>query len=200
MQRWRLGIPRLAEEHPYASLLIGDHAYWLYAAQFIGDAPPEFIHALQRDRKRYPHGWSGEARRFMDQVKQMQDDLCRRGSTDSVWRSALAPEHRFPHARLLQTLDALSLALCSDVLPAAEGGPARGLGEDVIRLADVPRMNWQDRVSIRLQPAGERRIRIEPYPFDAEPFAVSVPVRIVTTQRWWREAPMTVQTFTFVRT
>lgn len=26
MQRWRLGVPRLAARHPYASLLIGDHA------------------------------------------------------------------------------------------------------------------------------------------------------------------------------
>src|SRR5688500_3939661 len=50
MQRWRQGIPRLAEQHPYASLLISEHAYWLYAAQFVENAPPEFVHALQRDR------------------------------------------------------------------------------------------------------------------------------------------------------
>ena len=46
MERWRLGIPRLAEQHPYASLLIGDHAYWLYAAQFDSDLPAEFIHPV----------------------------------------------------------------------------------------------------------------------------------------------------------
>ena len=135
----------------------------------------------------------------MDQVKQMQDDLSRRASEDPVWRGALEPEHRFPHVRLLQTLDALSLALCSDVLPPSGGGAARGLGEDVISLADVPRMSWDDRVSIGMEPAGERRIRIDPYPFDIEPLSVSIPVRIVTTQDWWRKAPLALQTFTFIR-
>jgi hypothetical protein len=61
MQRWRKGIPRHGEDHPYASLLIRDHAYWLYAAQFVEGASPEFTHALQRHRKRYPQDLLGEA-------------------------------------------------------------------------------------------------------------------------------------------
>jgi hypothetical protein len=199
MQRWRIGIPRLGGEHPYASLLISDHAYWLYAAQFVESTSPEFRHALQRGRRRYPPELFEEAVQFLADLKRMQEDLTERAAKDAVWRGAIMPEHRFPHARLLQTLDALSLALCSDVLPPDEDGAARGLGQDNVSLCDVPRMSWEDRVSVRIEPAGEGRILIEPYPFDIEPFAVSIPVRIVTTQRWWREAPSRIKTFTFDR-
>ena len=54
MERWRLGIPRLAERHPYASLLIGDHAHWLYEAQFNPNHPPELTHQLLVGRAFYP--------------------------------------------------------------------------------------------------------------------------------------------------
>jgi hypothetical protein len=30
-ERWRIGVRRFQDKHPYASLLIGFHAYWLYA-------------------------------------------------------------------------------------------------------------------------------------------------------------------------
>jgi hypothetical protein len=199
MQRWRKGIPRYGEDHPYASLLISDHAYWLYAAQFVEGASAEFTHALQRDRKRYPQELFGEVEQFIADLNWMQEDLSARAAKDAVWRDALVPEHRFPHARLLQTLDALSLALCSDLLPPADDRPARGLGQDFVSLGDVPRTSWEDRVSIRIEPADHGRICIEPYPFDVEPLVVSVPVRIVTTQRWWREAPLSIETFTFLR-
>ena len=62
MERWRLGVPRLADRHPYASLLIGDHAYWLYALQFTPDPPPEFTHHLQLGRALYSKALETEAR------------------------------------------------------------------------------------------------------------------------------------------
>jgi hypothetical protein len=198
MQRWRQGIPRFSERHPYASLLISDHAYWLYAAQFLKDAPEEFTHALQRTRRRYPEELESEARRFMAEVESMQSGLQDHVVNDAVWSGALASQHRFPHARLLQTLDAMSLALCSDVLTPVESGEAQGLGEDRVVFDHVPRKNWADRVSIRMDPAGSGRIHVEPYPFDIAPLTVGVPVRIVTTQIWWREAPLTMKQFTFV--
>ena len=64
MERWRLGILRLAERHPYASLLIGDHAYRLYEAQFNPNHPPEFTHHLSLGRAFYPKEQEEEARRF----------------------------------------------------------------------------------------------------------------------------------------
>ena len=113
MDRWQLGIPRFAERHPYASLLIGDHAYWLYAVQFDPDPQPEVTHILQRGRAIYPTEQEAEARRLLADVQQMQEEFRRRLDEDRFRQASLEPEQRKPQARLLQTLDALSLALCS---------------------------------------------------------------------------------------
>ena len=72
MERWRLGIPRLAERHPYASLLIGDHAHWLYEAQFNPRHPPELTHHLLLGRAFYPEEQKEEARRFLNDVQEMR--------------------------------------------------------------------------------------------------------------------------------
>jgi hypothetical protein len=161
MERWRLGIPRLAERHPYASLLIGYHASWLYAVQFNPDPPPEFTQILQRGRAIYPNELEQDARRFLADVQQMQEGFRRRLGEDSFWQASLKPEARQPHARLLQTLDALSLALCSAAIAPVEGN-AKGLGEDHVVLDEVPRRSWEDRVSLEITPVGDGRIMINP--------------------------------------
>ncbi len=61
MARWWVGIPRLGEQHPYASLLIGDRAFWLYAAQFEADPPQEYVHHLRRGLHIYPEELETEA-------------------------------------------------------------------------------------------------------------------------------------------
>ena len=197
MQRWRLGIPRLAERHPYASLLIADHAYWLYAAQFV-EAPPEFTHQLQRKRRTYPKEVEMTALRFVGEVEDLKGTLQRHAAEDALWQAALEPNLRNPNARLLQTLDASSLALCSNVI-APVHGEARGLGEDNIVFEEVPRRNWHDRVSIEFMPQGSGLIEVEPYPFDEAPLMVSVAARVVRPYSWWRQAPMILRQFTFVR-
>ncbi len=198
MERWRLGVPRLASRHPYASLLIGDHAAWLYAAQFDPNPPPEFVHPLQRTRSAYPKELEAEARRFLADVRTMQESFQERMQRDPFWRAALEPEHRSPHARLLQTLDAFSLALCSDILAPLEG-ETRGLGEDHLVFHEVPRRTWQDRVSVEVKPLGDGRIAIAPYPFDQEPLTVSVLARVVEPNTWWRQAPWVLKQFTYFR-
>ncbi len=199
MERWRLGIPRLAEQHPYASLLISDHAYWLYAVQFDTDPPPEFTHHLQRGRRSlYSKELEPEARRFLADVREMQGAFQRRLEEDSFWRAALEPEQRNPHARLLQTLDAFSLAMCAAAIAPLEG-EAKGLGDDHVVLEDVPRRSWEDRVSLEIKPLGDGQIGIEPYPFDEAPLTVSVAARVAEANTWWRQAPRLLKEFTFVR-
>ncbi len=199
MERWRLGIPRLAEQNPYASLLISDHAYWLYAVQFDTDPPLEFTHHLQRGRRSlYSKALESEARRFLADVREMQGAFQRRLEEDSFWRAALEPEQRNPHARLLQTLDAFSLAMCAAVIAPLEG-EAKGLGEDHVVFQDVPRRSWEDRVSIELKPAGPGRIVIEPYPFDEAPLTVSVAARVAEPNTSWRQAPRVLKDFTYLR-
>jgi hypothetical protein len=198
MERWRLGVPRFSEPHPYASLLIGDHAYGLYAARFTPDHPPELTHQLLVGHAFYPTDQQEEAQRFMSAVREMQNGFQRRLDEDDVWRAACEPEHRMPHARLLQTFDALSLALCSAAL-APVAGEAQGLGEDQIVFHEVPRRSWADRVSVAITPLGDGRIRIDPYPFDEAPLTVSVLARVVQPWTWWPQAPWILKRFTFAQ-
>jgi hypothetical protein len=198
MKRWLRGISRLAERHPYASLLIGDHARWFYAAQSDSNAPAEFTHQLQHDRSYFPQELETEARRFMTEVRDLQEAFQHSLDEDGFWRAALKPEHRHPHARLLQTLDALSLALCSDAIAPAEGR-AKGLGDDHVVFQNVPRRSWDDRVSLEIKPLGGGRSVIDPYPFDETPLTVAVPARVAEPHTWWRRAPWISNEYTYLR-
>ena len=103
-----------------------------------------------------------------------------------------------PHARLLQTLDAFSLALCSAAITPVEG-EAKGFGEDHVVFPEVPRRSWEDRVSVEIKPLGDGRIMIDPYPFDEASLTVSVPARVAQPQTWWHQAPWILKEFTFSR-
>ena len=134
----------------------------------------------------------------MADVQQMQAEFQHRLEKDRFWQAALAPTQRNPHARLLQTLDALSLALCSAVLAPVEG-EAKGLGEDHLVFHEVPRRSWADRISVEIKPLDDGRILIDPYPFDEAPLTVAVPARMVEPHTWWRQAPWILKRFTFLR-
>lgn len=198
MNRWRFGIPRFNESHPYVSLLISLHAYWLYAYGCHAKPDPVFTHPL------FSRGSStslmGEhldnARSFVAEIESMQAELIARLRKDprsSAWVDA---EHLNPHVRIMQLMDSLSLSLCSALLPP-RAGEAKGLGEDEFDLTEVPRRDWQDRVTIRLRPLGSRRIMCNPYPFAVDPLVVTVPARILdwSTERhtefqsWWCSVP-----------
>ncbi len=194
MNRWRLGIPRFSRDHPYVSLLISFHAYWLYAHGCQTDPDPAFAHPLF---------WKGSSTRLMGErleinrgfageIKEMQDALIARLRKDRICAAWIDTEHLNPHARLLQLLDGLSLSLCSALIPPRIG-TAKGLGDDEFDLLEVPRRSWEDRVTIEVKPASERRIVCEPYPFGVDPLPVAVPARILDWpaepsahfQSWW---------------
>ncbi len=195
MDRWRRGVPRLSAEHPYASLLISLHAYWLYAAKTEPSPDPSFVHPLfwNAAPEKLLHGPLEQARDYVQEIRQMQAPLLERLRQDPVTASWLAEENLKPAARLLQLLDGLSLYLSSALITAASG-PSKGFGEDAIELPEAPRASWQDRVKILVRPLGDRRIALDPYPFDIDPLPVKVPVRILDPMRvrtepfavWWR--------------
>mgnify|MGYP001012160682 FL=1 len=178
MQRWKLGVRRLAERHPYASLLIGDHAAWLYAAQFEDDFPQELVHPIQRERKTYPPEMRALAADFLQEIRALQSELEQRLSQEPWGRLAL--QQRLPHSRLLQILDAVSLAMGSALL-----GP-RGLGRDPLTFTDVPRTRWEERGDLKLIPGSEGQLVLDPYPFD-KPLEVTVVARPVKPGQWWRQ-------------
>ena len=105
---------------------------------------------------------------------------------------------------MLQLLDGLSLSLCSALIPA-RSGEAKGLGEDEFELRDVPRRSWNDRVTVQVKPMDERRIVLNPYPFDQDPLTVSVLARVFDLpadrsghfQTWWHSKPLEVIQFQY---
>jgi hypothetical protein len=185
MQRWRMGVARLAQEHPYASLLISDHAAWLYAAQFETDFPTELVHPIQSGRRAPEH--TDAVSEFLAELRKTQHDLQERLRADPFWREAL--QQRLPHSRLLQILDAFSLALCSAVFGE------HGLGRDPVVFRDVPSRSWEERVEIAWTPLGDRRVTLSPYPFGEAPLEVTVPARRVPRGRWWREVGLEMLRF-----
>lgn len=195
MNRWRLGVRRFSSNHAYASLLISSHAYWLYAAKIQADLDPAFVHPLfwKGAADKLLHGNLDEDRAFVAEIKGLQDNWIEEIRKDPARTHWVDEEHLYPNARLLQLADGLSLSLCSALIPPRTGD-AKGLGNDQFDLLEVPRKNWEDRVSIALKPLGDRRIVCDPYPFDEDPLPIVVRSRIFDLpaedstqfQTWWQ--------------
>ena len=180
MNRWHLAIPRFSKDHPYASLLISFHAYWLYAHSYETDSNPAFIHPLFWKGSQLFHHNDEElknAQKFVSEIKDIQNDIFSRLRKDTDCVDWIEPENLYPNARLLQLLDGLSLYICSNLIRPSKG-EAKGLGEDEFDLLEVPRKNWEDRVKINIEPLGETRIACYPYPFDTDPLSVIVPAKV----------------------
>ena len=171
LQRWWLGVPRFAEQHPYMALLISYHAYWLYAFAFPDEPSHDktFLHPLfgAPDQSSRLVSDVNLFRSFLEEQRDVQDNLQQRLLANPLWEDAVDPGHLYPHVRLLQLLDAMSLLLSFG-------------GRKETELADVPQSHWDNRVSIRWKPLGDRRILCEPYPFAIDPLEVLLPVRILT--------------------
>ncbi len=187
LKRWHLGIPRLVETHPYVSLLISFHAYWLYAPRCEPHPDAAFFHPLFGDPTQAPPMEGEElerAKRFLAEQSEVQERLIAWLREDAAWSAAVRPEHLMPHVRLLQLCDALSLAL--------------GFGGDkALRLQGIPRRNWDDRVTLELTPGTNQRIVCRPYPFDRDPLPVAMQGRVLKWpverpahfQSWWQSLP-----------
>lgn len=187
LERWHLGVPRFVEKHPYVSLLISFHAYWLYAPRCEFDPDPAFFHPLFGNPGGAPT-LEGEdlerASRFVTEQREIQERLIAWLREDSTWSAGVRAEHLQPHVRLLQLADALSLALCFG-------------GDAALRLDGIPRRSWEDRVAIELTPSRDRRIVCRPYPFDLDPLPVSIRGRVLPLpaerpfhfQSWWQSLP-----------
>jgi len=183
-ERWRLGIDRFADTHPYASLLISWHAYWLTAPKAGTDTPTAFVHPLFGGRP--PPPAEGDERRqaneFLKEIEARQTALTARVHRLPDGETWCDPRHLPPHVRLLQLLDGLSLSVCTR-LTLGDGQGKAGLsvtaGDSRIVAADIPRAGWDDRVTLTVSPLADGRLVCHPYPFDREPLRVTIPVRIV---------------------
>jgi hypothetical protein len=185
-ERWRLGVPRFRQEHPYTALLISLHAYRLYAFRVRRDFDPLWQHPLFGGvPSESPLGGPDLPliEQFEAEQKREQEEIIQQLSADPAWTAAVQPEILNPHARLLQLADALSLVLCFGA-------------RKPLRLAEIPKTGWDDRVTLELSPQG-RRIVCRPYPFDLDPLPVALRARILQEgdkprgdfQTWWHGVP-----------
>jgi len=215
MNRWRLGIPRLSKKHPYASLLISYHAYWLYAHSSRAETNEAFVHPLfRKGTDLFAKGSSpklqgqalSNALSFVEELRGLQSELVIRINKDQSQNGWLDNGNLYPHTRLIQIFDGLSLSICSDLISAGEGD-SKGLGQDEFDLLNVPRKCWDDRVTIKVIPKGDRKIGLAPYPFDIDPLLVSVPARILEgpidksthLHPFWHSIPLQLIEYEFSR-
>ncbi len=205
MNRWRIGLARF-DRHPYVNLLISHHAYWLYAAKVQPSPDPAFMHPLFWNRpadQLFP-GKNEAGVKFIAELETLRQPWIEELRSDPTTASWVDPVNFYPHGRLLQLLDGLSLSLCSDLIPA-RNGDARSFGEDEFELHHVPRQSWDDRVMIKVSPTNERRIILDPYPFDMDPLPVVVPARVFTLPTdhsghfpiWWNTRPLEMVEFLY---
>jgi hypothetical protein len=206
-ERWRIGVRRFQDKHPYASLLIGFHAYWLYAPRTDEPDDPTFRHPVFGESLG-PTLTGGDLRRvkeFLVELKAFQEQLGLKTAETGHQADWLEPDHYLPHGRLLQLMDALSLVLSSQLVPS-RSGQTRGFGEDPFELRNVPRTSWEDRVSLSFTPDGAGRIIVDPYPFDRDKLRVIIPRKRIavgadgplTSPSAWYAAPLEFTAVQFV--
>jgi hypothetical protein len=193
IDRWRRGLTRFPRR-PFVNLLISSHAYWFYAARALQTPEPAFNHPLfwkGAPEKLCPE--SNEALvAFMAELQKKQLGWIEELRADPETASWVEPASLAPLQRLIQLCDGISLALCSALIPSKTGA-SKGLGDDSYELHDVPRCSWMDRCTITVTPRGDRRIELNPYPFDIDPLPVVMRARIVElpaerpahVHSWW---------------
>ncbi len=161
LRRWRLGVPRFVETHPYVSLLISLHAYWLYAFAYegYGEENNAFRHPMfgLPSRVKSLVADSDVTRHFLDEQLDIQRGLIDRLHESDVWNEAVRPEHLSPHLKLLQILDALSLFIAFGA-------------QQTLSIHDVPRRNWEDRIVMTCQPLGNQKSSVIPTRLMCPPF------------------------------
>lgn len=172
-QRWQIGITRFEDIHPYASLLTNFHAYRLYN---VAQEEESSIHPLFGNSKSFSNEKSPQAISLIETLQNQQDKLKKKLDSLGGWhKDGIRSEILLPHARMMQILDALSLYLCSDFIPPVSG-KAKGLGRDEVKIKDIPRKNWEDRVNIHIMPQENGTLVCDPYPFNENNLVVPIVV------------------------
>jgi len=172
-QRWKIGTTRFEDSHPYASLLMNFHAYRLYN---VANEEESSIHPLFGNSKSFSNEKTPQAISLIETLQNQQDKIKKHLISLGNWyKDAIRPEILLPHARMMQILDAVSLYLCSDFIPAVSG-KTKGWGCDEVEIKHTPRKNWDDRVKLHITPQEDGKLVIDPYPFDVNNLVVPIVV------------------------
>lgn len=171
------GIDLVAEMDRYAGLLVSMHGSGLRRRRYglspsWPATPDSFRPFVEREERRQA--------RLLDELREADDE--RVDGADERLLSALHESGSAPDGtesrlwrnyRLLQAWDELSLSFC--VTDSPPGYP---------RIDGVPTGAGGSDVQLSIEALGESEYRVDPYPFDESPLAVSVPTITVEGQRF----------------
>jgi len=160
---YRAGVEVVCDEDPYAGMLVSMHMSGLYRRRY--GAVPAGEMALDPELR-------ARADLFCDQEEERQEALA-----DQL---GVEEEERWTNYALLQIADLLSLH-CG--LADVESGGAGAAGA----LRDVPTADG-GRADVAIEPLGPWRLRLDPYPFAADPLAVTMVRRVVPKRAWEDDA------------
>jgi len=151
------GVEGVIDLDRYAGLLVSMHCSGLYNGRFGTDPSlmvRQFTPAMQRTIDDFLGRLETQRGRLREQLREM--------GTPESW---LEEGRIWKNYKLLQIFDRLSLYLCLPPLAQRTLGPA-------------PTAEGKD-VELALQPRGQNKIHISPYPFDVDPLEVTVHSRAI---------------------
>ncbi|MCY4551299.1 MAG: DUF3891 family protein [Defluviicoccus sp.] len=168
LEFYRRGIERVAEQDPYAGLIILMHAEGLctQGKGLISHMPdfspiPEVRDALDR--------WEARRQELIDQL---------RGS--AAYRDFASDRELWRNYRLMQVFDQLAQFICNRYpfdSEARKNGPSNEIGH-------VPVGPGQDDAVLTVDVLDGARARVHPYPFDRSPLEIPIPARLVPDRRY----------------
>jgi hypothetical protein len=165
LEVWREAVERVKTHPPYTQLIVSLHVMGLsgFAAGHAHDRLEQF-----------------ELNKFQHRQIEIQEKLRKAMgmALDVPLRLGLAVDHGHPQEEklrrnhlILQTLDRISLALCSTEMPFAK---IEGI---------VPRTGAAA-VSLTFTRTGPWALKVEPWPFDAQEIEVEMPYRAVEARKY----------------
>src|SRR5262249_19563844 len=170
LDSWGKGVEVLAQQDPYAGLMILMHGVGILTQGY----------GLM---KRIPN--YAEDPTFADFVEGQQArraELLRQIREDEALREATTDEHLWANYRLMEAYDQLSQLLCNRYplnSTLRKRGPSRTLTDIAMPVAP----GREDTV-ITVEPVDERRAVVRPYPFDVDGLEVPVNARLLPNRRF----------------
>lgn len=154
---YRAGVEVVADEDPYAGLLVSMHMSGLYRERYgVMPSPPRELDEETRDL----------VDAFVAQEEQRQVELRRALDVDEA--------QRWANYALLQVVDVISLYFGLADVESGSPGACEG----------VPTADGGDPTRIVIEPLGPWRVRLDPYPFVEPTTALTMRRRLVPKRDW----------------
>jgi hypothetical protein len=167
---YRHGIERLAEQDPYAGLIVSLHSDGLLT-QGRGLLP------YMPDYKVYP-----EVQEFLREQESYREALMQRLKNSPDYRDHLADDQIWTNFKLMEVYDQMGQYVCNRYplnSTQRKNGPSNTLSN-----VPTPTKPGTDDTILTFDIQNESRAVVTPYPFDIDPLPVSFQARLVAKRRY----------------